>query len=413
MKKGIIMDIDDEFLTLLTPEGEFLHTRRQNQPYAVGEEIHFFPIERVKTSNPFHPLKTILKYKPVWALMAAFVILFSSFFTMYQNNKAYAYMSIDVNPSIELGVNKKMQVVGITGNNKEGKKIVSHLKNWKMENVSKVAQTILVELNKEGYLNSNEEVIISTVRTKEPEVNVEKKLKENIEVIKASVAKKKVDLTFQNATLEEREKAHKTGTSIVKNRDRKTKTSLNQTNKVKTKDNQSKTENKATITKPNKSIPSELIKKQTENKALQNKNNDLKKKSEKKWINGKSNAPGQLKKIEEKQFKQNQWQHKNQINKREKRAENKKSLNREDNKKEDNKKEDNKKEGNKKEDNKKEDNESKEHKWKDRNTNTGKNNNYQNNNESKWKNKEKDKHKQDGRQSKKSYGNHWSNQKYR
>jgi hypothetical protein len=42
MKQGIIMEIDDEFLTLMTPEGEFLHARRQNQPYAIGEEIHFF-----------------------------------------------------------------------------------------------------------------------------------------------------------------------------------------------------------------------------------------------------------------------------------------------------------------------------------------------------------------------------------
>ena len=25
MKKGIVMEIDDAFLTLLTPEGEFLH----------------------------------------------------------------------------------------------------------------------------------------------------------------------------------------------------------------------------------------------------------------------------------------------------------------------------------------------------------------------------------------------------
>jgi hypothetical protein len=42
MKKGIVMEIDESCLTLLTPEGEFLHARRQNQPYAIGEEIHFF-----------------------------------------------------------------------------------------------------------------------------------------------------------------------------------------------------------------------------------------------------------------------------------------------------------------------------------------------------------------------------------
>lgn len=42
MKKGIIMEMDDSYLTLLTPDGEFCRAHKQDLPYTVGDEIHFF-----------------------------------------------------------------------------------------------------------------------------------------------------------------------------------------------------------------------------------------------------------------------------------------------------------------------------------------------------------------------------------
>ncbi|MBT2729407.1 anti-sigma factor domain-containing protein [Bacillus sp. ISL-75] len=337
MKKGVVMEIDDAFLTLLTPEGEFLHARRQNQPYAIGEEIHFFPIESVKTSNHFNTLKNVFKLKPVWALMAALFIFLGSFFPMYQNNKAYAYMSIDVNPSIELSINKKMQVVEITGYNKEGKEIISQLNKWEKEDVSKVAQTILAEMEKEGYLNTKENIIISTVRTKEAEVKIDKKLQENIDEIKASVNKQKLEITVLKATESEWKKAHKLGITTGKYKKNKIQGSINQN--VKTKDKFGKIGRKAVPLSPANTNPLGQIKKQKENKAIEN--NGIagnKKQTEKKWLNGKSIPPGQLKKIEEGQLKQKQQQPKKQNNQREKSSGNQKSKSNEINKEKDSQK---------------------------------------------------------------------------
>ncbi|MEH7484335.1 anti-sigma factor domain-containing protein [Neobacillus drentensis] len=337
MKKGVVMEIDGAFLTLLTPEGEFLHAKRQNQPYAIGEEIHFFPIESVKTSNHFNTLKNVFKLKPVWALMAALFIFLGSFFPMYQNNKAYAYMSIDVNPSIELSINKKMQVVEITGYNKEGKEIISQLNKWEKEDVSKVAQTILAEMEKEGYLNTKENIIISTVRTKEAEVKIDKKLQENINEIKASVNKQKLEITVLKATESEWKKAHKLGITTGKYKNNKIQGSINQN--VKTKDKLGKIDRKAVPLSPANTNPLGQSKKQTENKAIENNGNaGNKKQTEKIWLNGKSIPPGQLKKIEEGQLKQKQQQPKKQNNQREKSSGNKKSKSNEINKEKDSQK---------------------------------------------------------------------------
>ncbi|MBK5445664.1 anti-sigma factor domain-containing protein [Peribacillus sp. TH24] len=45
MKKGVILSINKRFVTLLTPEGEFLKTKRQERTYEVGEEITFSPFK--------------------------------------------------------------------------------------------------------------------------------------------------------------------------------------------------------------------------------------------------------------------------------------------------------------------------------------------------------------------------------
>ena len=373
MKKGIIMEMDDEFLTLLTPEGEFLHTRKQSQQYAIGEEIHFFPMERVNTKNTFNPLKNIFKFKPVWALLVVFVIMLGSLFPMYQNNKAYAYMSIDVNPSIELGINKKMQVVEITGFNKEGKQIVSHLRDWKKKNVSKLAEAIIAEMDKEGYLNTTEQVIISTVRTKEPEDKVEKELKKNIEEIKVSVDKQKMETVVLNATVEERKEAIKHGSTTGKYKEKENKTKT-LTSETKTKKHMKSADSKVVQKKSDDSIPSEANKKQKTNKALQNNGfTDKKKPVEKKWVNGKPNPPGQLKKIEENKAKQNKGQGKKQNYQKETNTESKKALKQEDRKVKD---QDKSKVNNK--------------------------------NEQKWNSKEKNIKKENKNNNKKSSGSHWN-----
>lgn len=339
MKKGIVMEIDESCLTLLTPEGEFLHARRQNQPYAIGEEIHFFPIEMVKTSNQLNPVKNIFRFKPILGLMAAVVICLGTLFPMYQNNKAYAYMSIDVNPSIELGINKKMQVVEMTGFNEEGKKIISRMNDWEKKDVSELAKTILTEIKKEGFLKTEEHVIISTVRTKEPEVKVEKKLQENIEEIKATVNKQKIEVTVFKATEKELDKAHELGITTGKYHETKIKESKEPTSKEKAKEEHS--DKKAVPIDPKDQIPSSQNQNQID-KGLSQKNIGIenKKKSEMNRVDGKFTPPGQLKKIEENKLKQNPETKKTKSNQNNKGNDNKKysSKNNQEQKRKDNKK---------------------------------------------------------------------------
>ncbi|WP_051591071.1 anti-sigma factor domain-containing protein [Bacillus sp. UNC438CL73TsuS30] len=251
MKKGIVMEIDDAFLLLLTPEGEFLRARKRNQPYEIGEEIHFFPIENndLRASQSRRSVKNLFKMKPVWAGLMVLLLVLASFIPAYQDNKAYAYMSIDVNPSIELGVNKKMQVVELTGFNEAGKEIIANIPNWQKKDVSDLTQNLLSEMKKRGYLNEREQVIISTVRTEQEEKPVEDKLKENIEEIKESVNKQDLEATVLSGSEKERKEAHQLGLTTGKYKENKIQ-SLQSADQMETKWINGKSKNQKAVPAP-------------------------------------------------------------------------------------------------------------------------------------------------------------------
>lgn len=299
MKKGIVMEIDDAFLLLLTPEGEFLRAKKQSQPYTIGEEIYFFPVGNVKTRPSLMSTKNLLKMKTVWGAAFAIIIFLGTFIPFYQNNKAYAYMSIDVNPSIELGVNKNMQVVELKGYNPEGKKVISQINHWKNQEACDVTKTILDEMQKEGYLKDHQQVILTTVRANQKEKSAEEKLSENIKEIKETANKDHLALKVQNGTEQDREKAHKLGITTGKYQESK-----NQTTKSEAKQQTNKPaimqEKKPKVTAPankKKSWTHGQEKKQNDNNnAVKKQHEDKEKPYQKNKKN--SSAPGQVKKLQ-------------------------------------------------------------------------------------------------------------------
>jgi hypothetical protein len=297
MKKGIVMDMNDSFLTLLTPEGEFLHARKQNISYQIGEEIHFFPIES-ETNSRSLSVKSFLRLKPIGmvSILAAFGIFFGTLIPIYHDNKAYAYMSIDANPSIELGINKNMQVVELTGYNKDGKRVITSLHNWKKQDVSQLTETILNKMKKAGYLHDNQSVIISTVLTDDPGTTVKEQLKENISEIKESAMDKHLDVTIYNSTEKEREEAKKLGmTSGKYHEDHLTSYPVQKENGNKVQEGQGKVDKNAA--EPAVTAPPGQIKKQVEipSKDTNGNENNLNKDNNKDT----KVPPGQLKKNSE------------------------------------------------------------------------------------------------------------------
>ena len=112
MKKGVVLSVNKFSITLLTPDGEFDKSRRLNRNYEIGEEIYYKPVE--------NPLKSFLNFSgnktAVISAVVTCIMLFSIMIPQF-STQVSAYMTIDVNPSIELGLDDELKVVELRGIN--------------------------------------------------------------------------------------------------------------------------------------------------------------------------------------------------------------------------------------------------------------------------------------------------------
>ena len=211
MRKGVILEINDLYLTLLTPEGEFLRARKLQQDYQVGEEIHFFPETHAVKEKKFN-LSFLNSFKArTIALAAALMLVMSALVPAYQNGQVYAYMSIDVNPSIELAVNDDLKVLRMKGYNPEGEEIIGKIKGWKKKDAADVAEMILKEIEEDGFFKAKNDVVIATVHNKKAIESVDRALEKKISKIKKSAQDDELNVKVMEATSEDREKARKQG----------------------------------------------------------------------------------------------------------------------------------------------------------------------------------------------------------
>jgi len=112
--RGLVMEVKKNACIVLTPQGEFREIAPAPKGIRPGEEIAFEQAGPVAAS---------------WwkiALAAACLLLFVwTGFLFYGNTQAVAYVGLDINPSLELGVNRQMVVCQARGLNGEGEDLLA------------------------------------------------------------------------------------------------------------------------------------------------------------------------------------------------------------------------------------------------------------------------------------------------
>ena len=113
--------------------------------------------------------KTVrLSFTKSVAIIAASVMIFMSVFlsVFMTMGTEYGSVYIDINPSVELVINRKEQVTRVVYHNRDAKKLFSDL-NLKGENVADAMNTIFAELEENDYLTDTSEIYISALAKRE------------------------------------------------------------------------------------------------------------------------------------------------------------------------------------------------------------------------------------------------------
>ncbi|MEH7388453.1 anti-sigma factor domain-containing protein [Bacillus sp. JJ1521] len=216
MKKGIVMDVNDEYITMLTPEGEFVKAKHTKEGYEIGEEMTFFPINE-RVSNPskqrFFQVK---KWRYALASSLVAILLLSLFIPFSSRNEVYAYMSIDINPSFEVGLDENLRVVSLEALNDEAKKLKETIPDWKNSTLDSITEKIIQHSKDSGYLEDGKQVLITTVVADTHNNKVDQELQQGIEDIKKEYGKEQIAVTSVTSTVETRKAAKEKGISTGK-----------------------------------------------------------------------------------------------------------------------------------------------------------------------------------------------------
>lgn len=203
------MEVNDRFLTLLTPEGEFLKAPKQNRNYQIGQEISFVPVEK---ESIFNGWSKVFHKKTAGILVAASLLLIFTFIPSRGDNEVYAYMSIDGESSIELAVNKDLEVIDVIAYNESGKEVIADI-DWKNEQVDKVSSEILSSIENQEVNSETQEIVVGTVFAGTQINKKDEKLHQVIDSLKKET---EVEIADVQATAEERKEAKEQGVSVGK-----------------------------------------------------------------------------------------------------------------------------------------------------------------------------------------------------
>ncbi|PHF60512.1 hypothetical protein COI40_08480, partial [Bacillus wiedmannii] len=202
MNKGIVMDIKKHSVVVLTPNGEFITCKRKGDSCMIGEEISFEEQEQraSRFSIPYF-------LKPASLLVACFLCVLLFFYNQPEE-KVFAYVSVDINPSLEVSVTKDFRVIDLQACNDDGRRILKELKQWENKQLQDVIRTIIKQSQEDKYLTNDKQVMLTAVaKDKSLAPKLEKIMKE----LKKEYELKHIAVEYQNSTMQVRENARKAG----------------------------------------------------------------------------------------------------------------------------------------------------------------------------------------------------------
>lgn len=151
LKKGVIMSISSSYAVVMEKGGQF-HRIQLKEDMQVGQGIFFIDEDIITYTSP-----RICKPSTLVALAAAFLLVLLPIF--YTIQVPVAVVSLDINPSIELLINKQGVVKKIIDKNQDSMKL--ELKGLKGQPLERALNTLSEELERKGFKSVEDFILVS------------------------------------------------------------------------------------------------------------------------------------------------------------------------------------------------------------------------------------------------------------
>ncbi|HWR60958.1 MAG TPA: anti-sigma factor domain-containing protein [Clostridia bacterium] len=160
--KAIVAEIDKKHMIVITDKGDFVRIKRQMSA-AIGDEIEF----KARRTYPAYK-----RMAPIAACFLACIFLSTGVYAYYT---PYSYVSVDINPSIAMSLNRFERVIAVEPITEDAADFIKNTENLKNRQVDQAISTIIKSASEKGYIDEKEETQVMVVVSAE-DPKQEKKL---------------------------------------------------------------------------------------------------------------------------------------------------------------------------------------------------------------------------------------------
>lgn len=168
MSKGIVMEKHRKYAVIMTIDGSF-HKVRPVRDASIGAEVSYEILASKKSGFLFFQNHKQAKYIAV-ACMVLLIVM--PFYFFAGQNKTYAYVNLDINPSLEIEVNKNLTVVSISPLNDDAEKLIKQLLGYEDKEIEQVIEEIMNRSDELGLMKNGKNVLVGVSYVEDQDVGI-------------------------------------------------------------------------------------------------------------------------------------------------------------------------------------------------------------------------------------------------
>ncbi|MBT2217387.1 anti-sigma factor domain-containing protein [Virgibacillus dakarensis] len=172
MKKGIVMEKHRQYTIIMTGNGLFLKAKPVGDA-SIGTEVAFEILEANKRYlfffRPKEKVKNSFRVIAVTCLLLLFAV---PFYFIAGSGKTYAYVNVDINPSVELEIDDQLHVRSVKALNDDAKILVEKLSDYKNKSLEEMVALIMDNSEKSGFIKNGKNVMVGVSYRENSDVSV-------------------------------------------------------------------------------------------------------------------------------------------------------------------------------------------------------------------------------------------------
>ncbi len=200
MLRGLIIEINEDYISVMT-KGMEMKKIKHKEGCKIGEEIYFHREDYIAKNN-------IIYWKPMAVAAMLFLAISVGGIGYAMQNTVYSVVSLDINPSVQMELNRNDKVIGLEALNEDAEDIITE--EMIGQDVEDVLKQLVAKSNELGYLESEGVLLISTVEKRNDNDDIDEFL---VELIKTDDFKD-FNVVLTEATVEELAEADDENVSV-------------------------------------------------------------------------------------------------------------------------------------------------------------------------------------------------------